>query len=225
MSKTVLEVIACTVADAVAAERGGAHRLEIVRRLDLGGLTPDPELVCEILSNVNIPVRIMIRENANFTVAGDAELERLCETAREFEKLGVDGLVLGFAKNGKPDIKTTQKILASTPKLKATFHHAFEETTDKVAAIETLKTLPQIDRVLSHGGKSGQIERCGNLANYSKTARPNIEILAGGRIDLEMIELLKRKTSIREFHFGRAARDGSYVSAEKVAELVRQVEQ
>ncbi len=36
----LLEVIACTVEDAVEGMRGGANRLEIISRFDVGGLTP-----------------------------------------------------------------------------------------------------------------------------------------------------------------------------------------
>ncbi|MBZ5592386.1 MAG: hypothetical protein LAP39_09125 [Acidobacteriia bacterium] len=62
----LLEVIACSVADAVAAERGGAGRLEIVRALEAGGLTPLLSLVKEIVAAVSIPVRVMLRENPGF---------------------------------------------------------------------------------------------------------------------------------------------------------------
>lgn len=219
MKKPVLEVIACTVADAIAAERGGADRLEVVRRLDLGGLTPDADLVREILSNVKIPVRVMIRESANFTVADDAEFERLCEAAREFEKLGVNGIVLGFAKDGEPDIELTGKILECAPALNATFHHAFEETGDRFDAIKKLKTLPQIDRILSHGGRAAASVRCGTLDRYARAASPEMKLLAGGGIDAEMIGLLLETTSVDEFHIGSAARiDGDVIEYE-VAEI------
>ena len=60
----ILEVIACTVEDAVAAEKGGADRLEIISRFDVGGLTPAPELVRAIKAKVSLPLRVMVRENA-----------------------------------------------------------------------------------------------------------------------------------------------------------------
>jgi len=220
MDKPILEVIACTAADAIAAERGGAHRLEVVRRLDLGGLTPDAETVREILSSVRISVRVMIRESTNFTVADDAEFGRLCEAARNFEKIGVDGLVLGFVKDGEPDIELTGKIIECAPTLNATFHHAFEVTADKFATIQKLKMLPQIDRVLSHGGMNDPAERCKTLQKYAQAARPEIEVIAGGGIDAEMIRMLRKSSSINEFHTGSAARVGDAVSAEKVAALI-----
>src|SRR5690606_6464338 len=104
-------------------------------------------------------------EKPNFIGADDDEFGRLCRSAREFEMIGVDGLVLGFANSSGPDIELTRKILAFAPSLNATFHHAFEETKDKFAAIEKLKTVPQIDRILSHRGKSDLIHRCETLEN------------------------------------------------------------
>jgi copper homeostasis protein len=56
----LLEVIVCSVADAVEAERGGAGRLEIVRDLHQGGLTPSLELVREIKLATELPVRTSI---------------------------------------------------------------------------------------------------------------------------------------------------------------------
>lgn len=58
----LLEVIACSVGDAVEAEKGGASRLEIVRDLGRGGLTPPLELVAEIKRAVNVPLRVMLRD-------------------------------------------------------------------------------------------------------------------------------------------------------------------
>jgi copper homeostasis protein len=45
MSTEILEVIACSVADAIQAQQGGAGRLEVVSDLDRGGLTPSITLV------------------------------------------------------------------------------------------------------------------------------------------------------------------------------------
>src|SRR5258708_14698970 len=92
----ILEVIACSVADAAEAERGGAGRLEIVRALNVGGLTPPVSMVRDIFAAVSIPVRVMVRENAGFEAGGEAEIEALCRSAREFAELGVDSLGLWF---------------------------------------------------------------------------------------------------------------------------------
>ncbi len=77
----ILEVIVCSVADAVAAERGGANRLEIISHYEAGGLTPALELVREITVTVSIPARVMLRETEPFVVRDAAEVERQCARA------------------------------------------------------------------------------------------------------------------------------------------------
>lgn len=78
----MLEVIVCSVADALAAEAGGADRLELVRDLEVGGLTPPLELIQDVLRAVRIPVRVMLREQEDFFVRAPKKIERLCQLAR-----------------------------------------------------------------------------------------------------------------------------------------------
>lgn len=225
MTNTVLEVIACSVADAFEAQKGGANRLEVVRDLDRGGLTPAVELVQAIKQAVNLPLRVMVRESVGYATSNHAEVDNLCAAAECFGELGVDGLVLGFLKDGAIDRELTARILACAPNLKATFHHAFEDAASQLKAVSELKRLPQVDRILSSGG-SGEIpERVRRLDVYAHAAAPEITMIAGGGIDDRAIELLKRRTVIREFHVGRAARAGFQVAGAVQAELVRQLVQ
>ncbi|MGH9903326.1 MAG: copper homeostasis protein CutC, partial [Pyrinomonadaceae bacterium] len=161
-----LEVIACSVADAVEAERGGAGRLEIIRSFERGGLTPPFELVRDILAAVRIPVRVMLRESESYAAADEAETERLCAAARKLAALRVDGLVLGFLRGGEIDVGLTERILSCAPDLKATFHHAFEEADDQFQAIRTLKRHRQIDRILTAGGQGDWPQKIARLASY-----------------------------------------------------------
>src|SRR2546422_10888383 len=97
----VLEVIACSVADAVEAEKGGASRLEVISHFERGGLTPPLDLVRDILVAVHLPVRVMLRESEPFAVTDQVEIERLCAAARALAALPIDGLVLGFLRDGE----------------------------------------------------------------------------------------------------------------------------
>src|ERR1051326_4745406 len=71
MSSAVLEVIVCCVADAVEAQKGGASRLEVVRDLDRGGLTPSIQLVQAIKDAVDLPLRVMVRESDGYRTRND----------------------------------------------------------------------------------------------------------------------------------------------------------
>jgi copper homeostasis protein len=203
----LLEVIACTVADAVEAEKGGAKRLEIVSDLERGGLTPSLELVRDILTVISVPVRVMLRENGGYEIGSKAEMRRLVDAAAQFSKLRIDGVVLGFLRSGRIDLAATREILQAAPQLKATFHHAFEEI-EPLEAIAELKKLKQVDRILSHGGTGDWPEKMQRLARYQMEASQEIEIIAGGGLDSETIKRIAATTAIREFHVGRAARSG-----------------
>ena len=223
MSETILEVIVCSVADAIEAQKGGARRLEVVRDLDRGGLTPAIQLVRAIKEAVDVPCRVMVRESDGYGTAGQMEIERLCEAASEFSNLGVDGLVLGFLKGGTVDLELTSRVLACAPGLKATFHHAFEDAADQLQAVYQLKSLSQLDRILSHGGPGELENRRRRLDAYEQAAQPEIKIIVGGGIDINAIEFLRPTTSIREFHVGRAAREGFNIAGAVQAKLVREL--
>ena len=219
----VLEVIACSVEDAVEAEKGGADRLELIRDFGSGGYTPPLNLLREIHSRVSLPLRVMLREQRGYGLTEVITLEKLCCVANELNKTKIDGLVLGFLRDGGVDLDLTRKILSCAPDLKATFHHAFEDTRDKVAAIGEMKQIGQIDRVLSHGGNGTLFDRVANLAVYGKVAGPEIAVLTGGRVDLEMIKVMKENTALREFHVGTAARENGRVNAARVETLAKAV--
>lgn len=240
----MLEVIACSVADAIAAEAGGAERLELVRDLEVGGLTPSLELVREILAAVRIPVRVMLREEEDFFVQGQKKIERLCVLARSYAELSVagltgterqvNGLVLGFLTGQQdapqpPQIDHTllAQVLASAPGLHATFHRAFELLPDSPQAIEELKRHPQIDRILT-SGDSKDInrewpQRLTGLAELARVAAPEIAILVGGGVERDTIEALCQKKTKVEFHVGRAVREPCTNSGAVRASLVREL--
>jgi copper homeostasis protein len=97
----VLEVIACTVEDAIEGEQGGAKRLEIISRFDVGGLTPSLDLVREIKAEVSLPLRVMLRESEGFGVKDETEIEKLFAAARDLNAIGVDVSFWDFCKTAK----------------------------------------------------------------------------------------------------------------------------
>jgi copper homeostasis protein len=215
--KRLLEVIASSVDDAVAAEKGGARRLEVVRDLKRGGLTPPVELVRAILDRVSIPIRVMVRESDGFAAPGRAEAVRLCAAARAFASLPIDGIVLGFAAAHEVDVASCADVLNCAPAVKVTFHHAFDAAPDWSDALRRIKSVANFDRVLTSAPHA-------SWDDLVEAASPQLTILAGGGMTEERIRSLARETHVTEFHAGRAARepqtpDGG-VSVERVHELV-----
>lgn len=225
----VLEVIACSVSDAIEAQRGGAGRLEIIRDFERGGLTPPVKLVQDILDAVTLPVRVMLRESESYEAVGRVEKEKLYAAATGLSGLKVDGVVLGFLRKGQIDVQLTAAVLSCAPNLAGTFHHAFEEAEDQYTAIRVLKRLKQVDRILTSGGIGEWPEKMERLSRFQEEAGPEIEILAGGGLDEHSMRMICEATRIREFHVGRAAREPAnrtgVVRSERVNALVETLQE
>jgi copper homeostasis protein len=219
-SPKLLEVIVTSLEDAREAQAGGADRLEIVRDLEVGGLTPPLALVKEIISHVATPARVMVRENAGFAVKGRPEMDGLRRTMAELAELPIDGVVLGFLDNGRVDLRTTGQILREAPSVQATFHRAFEETEAPFEDLAALEKLEQVDRILTSGGAGDWAAKAARLEALQQ-ACTRITILAGGGMTLEHLRHLRQYTSLSEFHVGAAVRIpqafSGQVSAKQVA--------
>jgi copper homeostasis protein len=205
-SSKILEVIVNSLQDAIEAQAGGADRLEVVRDLEHGGLTPDPALVRQIVEAVHIPIRVMVRENSSMSLLDVQELDVLCRQATEISRLNVDGLVIGFVLNDMVDVATLRAITEAAPKMKITFHRAFDVLPDPIQAIRVLKTVPQVDRILTTGGPGSWPARKLRLHHWQRCAAPEITILAGAGLLEPVITDLRDDLQISEIHIGRAAR-------------------
>ncbi len=219
----MLEIIACSVTDALAAQEGGADRIELISDFAVGGLTPPLALVRNVVNAVTIPVRVMLRETENFNVTDEAEQLRLCEIARQLAALPLDGIVCGFLQGDAIDQALLQRVLAAAAPLRVTFHRAFEEFSDPRAAIQELKQYPQIDTILTSGGKGSRAEKIACLGECDQAAAPEITILAGGGMMGEMMQELRAKTRLTDFHFGTFVREPMTFAGIVQAEKVRQI--
>jgi copper homeostasis protein len=216
----LLEVIVQSIEDARAAAEGGADRLEVVRDIDRRGLTPDIELVRAIASDVKLPLRVIIRESDGFTVSNGDELATLQQALAAFADLPIDGVVIGFARDRALDLELTRTVLSVAPKVRATFHHAFDEADHPLEALDALKQIPQVDRVLTAGGHEVWAERHRRLATYVEAAG-RLTILAGGGVDADGLRGLAAAGIVREAHVGRAAREPQQSSAPVSAKRVK----
>ncbi|MEO6237170.1 MAG: copper homeostasis protein CutC [Vicinamibacterales bacterium] len=200
----LLEVIAETVADACEAEQGGAGRIELVRDLGRGGLTPPQSLIEAVVQAVNIPVRIMLRDSEPFELADNDEPARLHIAARAALASGASGLVLGFLHDGIPDFDSMSRILGDLV-VPVTFHRAFDGILHPLRGMQMLAREPRIDRVLTSGGAGEWEVRLARLKKLRAAAPSHPGILPCGGIDAAALRDLAG-ASFAEAHVGRAAR-------------------
>ncbi|WP_399926544.1 copper homeostasis protein CutC [Streptomyces kanamyceticus] len=222
MSKrAVLEVIALDAEDAVAAQAGGADRLEIVTDMAADGLTPSRETFAAIRSSVDISLRVMLRLADGFA-AGD--VDALVRRARELRAEGADEFVLGFLDEaGGPDLAAVETLVAALDGCRWTFHRAIDRAGDRDALRKQLAELPGLDTYLTAGAAGGVDEGLPTLAaEAARRGEPGYEprLLVGGGLRLEHLPRLKA-AGLDAFHIGGAARPGGWgagVAAGAVAE-------
>ncbi|MFE6159908.1 copper homeostasis protein CutC [Streptomyces sp. NPDC056486] len=221
MSKrAVLEVIALDAEDAVAAQAGGADRLELVTDMAADGLTPSRETFAEIRAAVDISLRVMLRLADGFD-AGD--LDTLVRRARELRIAGADEFVLGFLDEvGGPDLIAVEALVDELDDCRWTFHRAIDRTPDRDALRKQLADLPGLDTYLTAGSATGVDDGLPTLiAEAARSGEPGYEqqILVGGGLRLDHLPRLKA-AGVDAFHIGGASRPGGWtapVCAEAVA--------
>ena len=223
-TRAVLEVIALGVEDAVAAQAGGADRLELVTDMAADGLTPSIETFAGIRAAVDIDLRAMLRLADGFAAGNAKDVERLVRAARELRAVGADEFVLGFLDaDGLVDLDTVERIVAELDGCRWTFHRAIDRAADRDALRKQLDGLPGLDAYLTAGSPAGVDDGLPTLhAEAARRGEPGYEpqIMVGGGLRLEHVPQLKA-AGIDAFHIGGAARPGGWtepVSAAAVAE-------
>ncbi|MFD4502186.1 copper homeostasis protein CutC [Streptomyces sp. NPDC058457] len=205
-TRAVLEVIALDAEDAVAAQAGGADRLELVTDMAADGLTPPPRTFTAIRAAVDIDLRVMLRLADGFA-AGDTG--RLVGVAGELRAAGADQFVLGFlAADGGVDLDAVERVVAALDGCRWTFHRAIDRAADRDALRKQLADLPGLDAYLTAGAAEGVDEGLPRLlAEARRRGEPGYEqtLLVGGGLRLDHVPEL-RTAGIDAFHIGGAAR-------------------
>ncbi|MGV9561071.1 copper homeostasis protein CutC [Streptomyces sp. NPDC003480] len=220
-SRAVLEVIALGPEDAVAAQAGGADRLELVTDMAADGLTPPVAAFTGIRAAVDIPLRVMLRKRDGFA-AGDAGA--LVGAARELRAAGADEFVLGFlGEDGGPDLETVERLLGELDGCRWTFHRAIDHAADRDALRKQLADLPGLDTYLTAGSAGGVDDGLPTLvAEAARRGEPGYgqRLMVGGGLRLDHVPPL-RAAGVDAFHIGGAARPGGW-TAPVAAQAVRE---
>lgn len=198
----MLEVRVRTSADAVAAEEGGADRLEV---LGVGGLSPEPRVVSEIRRCSNLPVRPMLRLREDFGTDG-GEAVRLRGLIFSYLDAGADGLTMGFVNGlGEIDLEVIGALLEDVT-CPWTFHRAIDSVWDADKAWLTLVKLPGLDTVATAGSARGVEHGLDALIDRAKADAVAARlIMAAGGLAPEHVPWLVR-AGVRTFHISDQVR-------------------
>lgn len=195
-----LECCVDSVESAIAAEKGGATRLELCSNLIIGGTSPSISLFKQIKKYVHLPVRVLLRPRFGDFCYTRYELDILNDEIKTFKNLGADGIVIGCLNpDGELNIKAMQKFIYLADKLSVTLHRVFDVCANPMETLEICKQLG-ISTILTSGAKNCALdgkELIKQLCDYAD----NIEILAGAGINSKTIELLLDEIpNLKSFH-------------------------
>ena len=202
----LLEISVETLEAAMAAQRGGADRLELCGNLSIGGVTPSIELMRTVREQLRIPVFTMIRPRGGDFVYSETEFAEMKRSIAEAKRAGMDGVVLGILKNERRvDIGRTQELVEFARPLHVTFHRAFDDCADLREALEDV-IQTGANRILTSGGAKSAPEGASMLAELVQLARERVVILLGSGINASNISEVAKHTHAREFHSGLGTR-------------------
>lgn len=195
-----LEVCIDSVESALAAELGGASRIELCSDLLEGGITPSAGLIAAVRRHVAIDLFVMIRPRGGDFIYTDLEFALMRDDIDHARKLGVHGLVLGIlTERGAVDIERTRALVQAAAPLPVTFHRAIDMTPDPMAALDDVLATGAV-RILTSGGAPDAFVGRGEIRRMVQAAEGRLAIMAGGGITLENIAAIAQETGVKEFH-------------------------
>lgn len=187
----IVEICANSIESAIAAEKGGAHRMELCTQLAFGGLTPSHQLIKKVTAELSIPVHVLIRPRKGDFCYTEFELNTMINAIEFCEKTGCQGVVSGvLTSENKINIAATKRLINAAKDMDFTFHRAFDCAENAIESLEQLIDL-KIKRVLSSGQKQTAFEGLSLLKEMNKLSNGKIEIMPGSGINTENAHCFK----------------------------------
>lgn len=197
-----LEVCANSVTSALAAQEGGAVRVELCENLAEGGTTPSQGQILLTRKLLHIQVNVLIRPRSGDFLYTDLEFEVIKADVRNCIEAGCDGVVIGILKaNGTVDKERCLELVRMAKQfgLNVTFHRAFDMCADLFQSLEDVIEIG-CDRILTSGGKSTAMEGVNIIRHLVEKANGRIAIMPGSGINDHNVADLVHFTGVTEVH-------------------------
>lgn len=197
----VFEVCVDSVEAAMAAQEGGAQRVELCADLLEGGITPSGGTVRLARQSIEIDLNVIIRPRGGDFCYSDVEFEVMRRDIELARQAGANGVVIGILnEDGTIDEARTAELIRLAHPLSVTCHRAFDMTRDPYQALETLIELG-VDRILTSGQEISVLEGLDLIADLVRKAGERIIIMPGGGITERNIKKIVEESGAKEIHF------------------------
>jgi copper homeostasis protein len=208
----LLEIAADGLGSALAAQAGGASRVELCADLANGGTTPSAGVIAAARAALALPLHVLIRPRAGDFCYSHAEIDVMRYDVEECARLGCHGVVIGaLDAAGDVDQAVCRDLIAAAGSMSITFHRAFDVARDRQAALEAVIELG-CERVLTSGAHSSAPEGASAIAAIVRQAAGRIGVIAGAGIRPQDVKPLVAATGVREIHASASVRRASPTS-------------
>ena len=199
-TRIVLEACVDSVEAAIAAQDGGADRVELCANLLEGGTTPGAGTIQLARESIYIGLNVMIRPRGGDFCYSETEFEVIKLDLELAKKLGADGAVFGILnEDGSVDVERTGELVELAQPMSVTFHRAFDMSRDPYEAMEALIALG-VDRILTSGQEVSALEGLDLIADLVQKAGERIIIMPGGGITERNTKKIVQQSGAREVH-------------------------
>lgn len=200
MENITLEICAASVASCIAAQEGGAQRIELCDNLVEGGTTPSYGTIALAREKVNIDLYPIIRPRGGDFLYDDLEFAVMKKDIETCKALGCNGVVIGILlPDGRVDKARCKALVQLAWPMGVTFHRAFDMTDNPFEALEDIISIG-CERILTSGGRNTAMEGAALLKDLIIRADDRIAIMVGSGVRANNIASLMKETDAREFH-------------------------
>ena len=201
-----LEICAINLESAIAAQEGGADRIELCDNIIEGGTTPSAATIRLAKKLLTIPINVLIRPRGGDFLYSDLEFENMIEDIKFCKESRVNGVVIGILKkDGSVDIERTKLLVKEAWPMEVTFHRAFDVCNDPFQALEDIIECG-IERILTSGQEKTAFEGIALIKQLQEKANGRIIIMAGSGINKSNINDIIDKTAVTEIHLSAKAK-------------------
>ncbi|MEJ2794772.1 copper homeostasis protein CutC [Iodobacter sp. LRB] len=200
MSDILLEICAGSVTSCLAAQEGGAHRVEFCDNLLEGGTTPSYGQIAVARERLWIGLNVIIRPRGGDFLYTELEYEVMQRDIIACKKLGVEGVVIGIlTANGHIDVPRCKALVELASPMQVTFHRAFDVAQNPLKALEDV-IASGCNRLLSSGQAATASEGAAMLKTLQTAAGDRLIVMPGAGVRSNNIAELVAATGCKEFH-------------------------